>query len=195
MCLPYHMEETKDQFLEILYDNLQELSPCKEYDLLMKLRDQGHTYFVKLDLNNSLELFKAHYLLFHLLYQLKEKLLLEKKASLNIHCTMISLEPYTEEAATLAEYDYIKGYYSDLSKLETFSKEETDSMINDFWKRMAKLPNENEEALEVLNLSKGASDEDIKVSYKKLALIHHPDRGGTKEDFQKIVAAKKELIG
>ena len=38
----------------------------------------------------------------------------------------------------------------------------------------------------ILGLSRGASDDDIKASYRKLARQHHPDKGGDKEFFQKI---------
>lgn len=34
----------------------------------------------------------------------------------------------------------------------------------------------------ILNVSKGASDQEIKKSYKKLAMKYHPDRNRTKSD-------------
>ena len=40
-----------------------------------------------------------------------------------------------------------------------------------------------------LGLQKGASPEDIKRAYRKEALAKHPDRGGAKEDFQRLQAA------
>jgi DnaJ family protein A protein 2 len=40
-----------------------------------------------------------------------------------------------------------------------------------------------------LGVPKGASPEDIKRAYRKEALAKHPDRGGAKEDFQKLQAA------
>ena len=42
---------------------------------------------------------------------------------------------------------------------------------------------------EALGLQKGASDEDIKKSYRKLAMKHHPDKGGDPEQFKKIQGA------
>jgi DnaJ-class molecular chaperone len=39
---------------------------------------------------------------------------------------------------------------------------------------------------EVLGLSKNASVEDIKKSYKRLAIIHHPDKGGDIDKFKEI---------
>lgn len=186
------MDDIKNQFLKRLYKTLQEMGPCNEYDLLNSLQKQGHNYFSDLNFGDTLKLFQAHYLLFHLLYLLQEKLLNEKKAFLKIHCLNISLGSYTEDAANLNKFDYIKGYYSDNEKAERFSQEEVDTMINDFWKKMANF--QNEEALKILDLNQGASNEVIKERFKELALIHHPDRGGNKEDFQRILDAKNELI-
>ena len=38
----------------------------------------------------------------------------------------------------------------------------------------------------ILEIDKNASEEDIKRSYRKLAMEHHPDKGGDKNLFQKI---------
>ena len=38
---------------------------------------------------------------------------------------------------------------------------------------------------EILEIAKTASDEDIKRAYRKLALKHHPDKGGDAKMFSK----------
>ena len=45
----------------------------------------------------------------------------------------------------------------------------------------------------VLNIDKNASQDEIKQAYKKLAKIHHPDKGGDKEIFQKVQTAYETL--
>jgi curved DNA-binding protein len=45
----------------------------------------------------------------------------------------------------------------------------------------------------VLGVPKSASDEEIKKAYRKLAMKHHPDRGGDQNQFQKIQEAYATL--
>lgn len=45
------------------------------------------------------------------------------------------------------------------------------------------------QALSILGLSSGASDEEIKKAYRKKAMEHHPDRGGNEDKFKEAKAA------
>lgn len=46
---------------------------------------------------------------------------------------------------------------------------------------------------EILEIQRTATKDEIKQSYKRLAKIHHPDKGGDKEVFQKIQTAYETL--
>ena len=45
----------------------------------------------------------------------------------------------------------------------------------------------------VLNVGKNATADEIRKSYRKLSLKHHPDRGGNAEEFKKINEAFQTL--
>lgn len=45
----------------------------------------------------------------------------------------------------------------------------------------------------ILGVPRGASDDEIKTAYRKLAMKHHPDRGGDQAEFQKIQEAYATL--
>lgn len=47
----------------------------------------------------------------------------------------------------------------------------------------------NGSAYKTLGLKEGASAEEIKTAYRRLAMKHHPDRGGDPEEFKKIQSA------
>ncbi len=46
---------------------------------------------------------------------------------------------------------------------------------------------------QVLGLTSDASQKEIKKAYRKMALEHHPDKGGSEENFKKIQAAYEKL--
>ena len=45
----------------------------------------------------------------------------------------------------------------------------------------------------ILNLEKNCNEKDIKCAYKKLAIRHHPDKGGDSEKFKQISEAYEIL--
>ena len=63
----------------------------------------------------------------------------------------------------------------------------------DFEKSLQKI-NTDIDAYQILQCSKNSNIDDIKKSYKKLALQYHPDRGGNPKDFQLLTKAYLSLI-
>ncbi len=53
---------------------------------------------------------------------------------------------------------------------------------------------DRQKALNVLGLPVNVSKEQIKQRYRTLAKEHHPDRGGDREQMQRIIAAYQLLI-
>ena len=48
---------------------------------------------------------------------------------------------------------------------------------------------------QALGLGADATVEEVQRAYKQLALKHHPDRGGDKDEFQRVSAAHDALVG
>ena len=51
----------------------------------------------------------------------------------------------------------------------------------------------NNEARKILGVDRAASEADIKAAYRKLAMKHHPDRGGDQKEFVRIKEAYEAL--
>lgn len=52
---------------------------------------------------------------------------------------------------------------------------------------------DNEKLYEVLGIAKTANENEIRKAFKKLAIKHHPDRGGDAEKFKEVNAAYEVL--
>lgn len=50
------------------------------------------------------------------------------------------------------------------------------------------------ESFIILGLSKDAKETEIKTAYRQLAMIHHPDKGGSQEKFVEITEAKNRCL-
>lgn len=50
------------------------------------------------------------------------------------------------------------------------------------------------EAFNALGISSESSIEDVKLQYRKLSKVHHPDMGGDRKSFEQITEAKNKLI-
>jgi DnaJ family protein A protein 2 len=52
---------------------------------------------------------------------------------------------------------------------------------------------DNEKLYQILGIDKSASEQDVKKAYRRLAMTHHPDKGGTAEKFSEIQRAYEVL--
>lgn len=49
-------------------------------------------------------------------------------------------------------------------------------------------------SFETLGLSKDATPDDVNVTFRKLSMLHHPDKGGNHDKFIEIVEAKNKCL-
>lgn len=179
-----------DAFLAILLEILR-LHPegLSEFDLLQRLRDDQRLAFGAERLDDSGTLFRTHFLLFHHLHRLRETLRRTRSGDLEIHTLGIRLRPAAADASTaLAAPEPLSAYYLDVTNLDGTSTADIDRMLGRFWARFGRYDRRGE-ALAVLDLPADADDDAILRQYRRLAMRHHPDRGGDRDRLQAINAA------
>ena len=164
-----------------------------EYDLLKHLQSQDDTVFNQLNLRSHLTLFQSHFLLFHILYRLRDQLLVDENLALDINPLKIILQaPSVSNANALVEADPLREYYLDLTHLFETSDDDVVNLIASFWSGL-KSQEQREFALAELGLKDPVDYPDIKKQYRMLAMQHHPDRGGDTRRLQIINAAMEIL--
>ena len=169
---------------------ISEKGSVKEIELLHFINENQAEFFKSLGSNPSL--YKKHFLLFNHLYRLNEELS-QDGFRLIISALEIKLCPITDLGTEIAHTDALKTFYLDKKHLE-LSDQALDEMMNDFWKKYLALDKKSE-ALKVMGL---VSEPDLTLSklnkrYNQLAKLHHPDKGGDKNQFIELKIAYGDL--
>lgn len=144
-------------------------------------------------LKHSQSLFQSHFLLMHALYSLQQEWFKQQHARLEISALQIQKQPWlsSSDNTQLSEHDPLASYYLDISQLTTPEKE-INQLLTDFWKRMLQ-PEFEQQDLATLELPSSATPSEIRQQYRRLAMQHHPDRGGNAERFHAIQVAYNRL--
>ena len=179
-----------DLLLDILNEHPQGIT---EYDLIQALQARGQIPILENAFSNNLNMFRAHFVLFNALYKLRDQLWQDQIAQLDITSIMVTLSPYQQGQHDLVHHDPLRAYYLDLNNLDLTSAEDVENLLNAFWVKF-NAQTERQRALEILELNEPVDLLMIKSQYKRLAMQHHPDRGGDKHTLQKINAAKDFLV-
>ena len=172
----------------------QNSSGLSEHELLKQLKGEESADFWSDAFSNNHSLFKAHFMLFHILYRLRTWLSEQKLGRLEINPIKIQILTYREGENSVAAHDQLMDYYLDISNLENTSPREVDEMLAGFYIKLNR-QDHRKQALEVLGLEDPVDDAAIKKQYRRLAMEHHPDRGGENDRLQEINSAVRMLIG
>jgi len=183
------------------------------YQLVKWLQQPEQAIFNSDALKDSLLLFRCNFLIMHCLYQLRIQWLSDGTGELEISALSIGLKPLRpsqqrltgehhspeqnhqdRKTQPLDHADPLQAYYLDLSNLST-SREQVEQLLQQFWKRMSRpdYSRYQDDDLALLELSPPVSAADIRQQYRRLAMQHHPDRGGDSVRFRQISAAFQRL--
>jgi len=175
--------------LEILDQHPQGQS---EYQIFKLLQETPYSLFDKNCLSESLLLFQSHFILFHVLYQLRAQFLLNKQADMCINASLIRLLPYHSHAKGLEAENKLEKYYLDWNNFAQTKEQDVEFLLDTFWQKMAGkvVVNTDPELVEAAYLAfELPMDSElrlVKARYHKLQHIHHPDKGGCYQQAQQI---------
>ena len=164
-----------------------------EYELIQALRARGFFDFLPPAPAAPHHLYRAHFLLFHALYELGDRLASSQQGLLQIEPLCIRRRPWVPGDASLTTPDPLRAYYLDWSNLDGTTEQDVCDLIASFWRELGRVDG-RAEALAVLGLEDPVDDETIKSAWRRLAMEHHPDRGGDSKRLQTINAAVDRLI-
>ncbi len=157
-----------------------------EHALIKKLQDSPYHFFVGLDFSTPEALFEAHFLIFHCLYRIKEKLRATGNGSLTISALCIEYTAPADQVANqslsaidsgIAPRDPLEAYYLDINNLVTTSARDLQEMLAQFWVR-ASTSETAKKHLDILGVPPDSDLETIRQRYRQLASLNHPDKGG-----------------
>ena len=167
--------------------------PLREYELMRLLDDAPREFGFPESRDGTHDLYRAHFILFHVLYRLRDELWANRHGHLEIGPLAICLHAYSEGEDALAVPDALRAYYLDLTHLENTRPADVDAMLNDFYERMLR-DDRRGAALAEFELTDPVDEATIRRRYRELASQHHPDRGGSTARFQAINRALRVLI-
>jgi DnaJ-domain-containing protein 1 len=192
-----------EPMLDLLACCLADGSSRSEYDIIHWLQQPEQSIFRKDAMSDNLTLFQTHFMLMHWLYQLRERLINAKAGILNISALSIVLKPWPHGVSAFdhsntptssipfTNADPLAAYYLDINNLST-DRQGVENLLSSFWLLMLE-PGHRDQDLALLELSEPASNQEIRLQYRRLAMQHHPDRGGDDASFREITAAYQRL--
>jgi hypothetical protein len=191
----------------LLNDTLATFRPAfelgiSEYELICALKSPPYSIFDEDALCDSLMMFQTHFVLFHCLYQLRNRWREQKIGELVIGLTTITLNPILESSINIETKDSLANYYSDWSNLGCSNKNDIEALLDSFWQKMAGAElNANMSLSELKRVCIVMEIEsladitllELKQQYRKLQHKNHPDKGGSIRASQSVLQAYSQL--
>jgi len=162
-----------------------------ELELIRALQGERWSLIGTVDFHEPDRLYPVHFLLFHVLYRLRDQIALEGE-SLNISPLRLSIGQMltrTESTALPDSTDALREFYLDLSQY-FLSEAAIREMMDNFWAGNTLSRPEHSEAAEAARTL--GFDElpgqfaTVKKRFRKLVMRAHPDRGGDTGEIQQL---------
>lgn len=170
-----------------------------EYALIQTLKQQQHPLFIKANLGDPLSLFRTHFILFHALYVLRDRLRSVGEYDLLISPLRIQLHSLIVDDSTISQAidrsDALRAYYLDLNQLASTDRAAVEQLLYGSLNRLTQ-SQQVTDALAELGLEQplqSLSAHQLRYHYRQLVSRHHPDRGGCTERLQRINQAMDTL--
>ncbi|WP_163835014.1 DNA-J related domain-containing protein [Spartinivicinus ruber] len=178
----------KIAILDLLKSSQASLS---EYQIISHLRELELVE----DKQGNLALFRLNFVVMNALFQLQQELLKEH-LYLNISSLAIQLEPLSAsgemDLSCWHDDESLRHYYLNWDNLINTTEQDVEALLNCFWQRFLS-PNKRVDALFALELPVSADWGMIQQSYRRLAALHHPDKGGCPQRFIEVREAYEIL--
>lgn len=176
-----------------------------EFALFAALARRGFAAFEREVFADNLRMFRSHFVLFHVLYAMRDRLVLQRDGHLRIEATCIQLTGWGADttrpdadlnasagAKSLAEHDALSDYYLDPNHLASTTEDELHAMLGAFWHQFHEGAHQRD-ALRSFGLDGSATWDQIKARHRALVFEHHPDRGGDNARLAEVNAAMRVL--
>lgn len=166
-----------------------------EFELIKLLQSEPYNIFDQNIFQDNLALFQTHFLVYHVLYKLNDFGINSKSFYLDILPTSIQLMPYQESDGSNLQVgstdSKLRDYYLDLTHFSDTDEQEVETLLDDFWQKFIVTNNQEQlvDALELFGYSAPPTLSELKKDYRQLSNTHHPDKGGSVTEFQKLNSA------
>ncbi|WP_157957837.1 DNA-J related domain-containing protein [Aliidiomarina celeris] len=192
-----------ERVLEVVADILlKRQQPITEFELIQTLQQPPYQFFAEDALRSELSLFRTHFILFYILYRLRDTWRTQGLFDLEIDTLAIRVVPLAAAVNGLAREDKLRAYYMDWQNLEGTTALDVEQWLNAFWQRFTEkgyrpkaiTENDIQQSMQVLALTNmPQSRAELRRHYLKLMHQYHPDKGGSGQQVERFIAAYETL--
>ena len=159
-----------------------------ELAMLRTLQNPPWQLFETIDFSSPAALYPVHFLLFHSLYRRRESLASESGETIDINALNIRLRALDVAGAQQADqHDALHAFYRDPANHD-LAESTINRMLDDFWQGITRpADDELQQACQALDIEAPPPDlGTARAAFRRLAMRHHPDRGGSNEQLQAL---------